>query len=154
MTNVKAMAEHLARLSALCDTGYALAIHIKYTRPALLYRTYTQEWIDHYSEKGLMLVDPVVRWGITNTGLVQWDDLSHDDSAGVLTDARRFGLTNGITYSVGNPSSRTIAGFTKSGTAFSATEVAEMTGIVDTVHALTEGVEQFDAKELEALRAL
>lgn len=50
----------LDRLRTYCDTGFALAIHIRYTRPSLLYRTYDQAWIDHYSEKGFMLTDPVV----------------------------------------------------------------------------------------------
>lgn len=154
MTNVKAVAEHLARLSALCDTGYALAIHIRYTRPALLYRTYGQAWIDHYSEKGFMLVDPVVRWGIGTTGLVKWSDLIADDPAGVMRDAEKFGLTNGISYAVGNPASRTIAGFTKSGAPFTEAEIAELTATVDAIHDLTEGVEQFGPKEQEALRAL
>ena len=36
---VNRVAGLLDRLRAYCDTGFALAIHIRYTRPSLLYRT-------------------------------------------------------------------------------------------------------------------
>ena len=151
VTDVAGMLE---RLSALCDTGFALAIHIRYTRPSLLYRTYTKDWIDFYSEKGLMLSDPVVRWGLANTGSLAWDALEGDDPAGVLALARQHGLLNGVVYSVGPASSRTIAGFTRSGTGLTQAELAEACAIVDRVHALTNGFDGFDPAEQEALRAL
>lgn len=50
------------QLSAICDTGFAIAAHIRYTRPSLLYQTYARKWSEHYSEKGYMLCDPVVIW--------------------------------------------------------------------------------------------
>jgi len=56
MTKITAVTERLTQLRALCDSGFALAIHIRYTRPTILYRTYDQAWIDHYSERGFMLI--------------------------------------------------------------------------------------------------
>lgn len=144
----------LSQMSELCDTGYALAIHIRYTRPSLLYRTYGQAWIDHYSENGYMLTDPVVRWGLGNTGLLPWAALEGDDPAGVLARARDFGLRNGVVYAVGPAGSRTIAGLTRSGAPFTEADLTRATGIVDRIHALTDGIEQTAPEELEALRLL
>ena len=150
----QAVAQLLGRLRALCDTGFAVAVHIRYTRPALLYQTYARKWADQYSEKGYMLSDPVVHWGLTNTGWVEWATLQDRDPVGVIADAVAHGLNNGWTYSVGQPSSRTIAGLPRSGQPFSATERSELAGIVDEIHALTEGFETFPAAEQEALRNL
>lgn len=151
---VEQMRGLLAQLDAVCDTGFALAIHIKFTRPSLLYRTYRGEWIEHYSEKGYMLTDPVVHWGLMNSGKVRWDDLGAQDAMGVLQDAKTFGLTNGWTYSVGPASSRTIAGLTKSGDDFSPDQIENVQMLVEEAHTLTEGIEDFNAELLDALRLL
>ena len=144
----------LARLGHICDTGFALAIHIRYTRPSLLYRTYRQDWIDHYSEKGYMLFDPVVRWGLMNSGGVNWHDLREQDPEGVIAAAEAHGLLHGWTYATGPATSRTISGLTRSTAPFTDAEKAELNGIVDAIHAATEGIEQYDETILEALRAL
>ncbi|WP_176438445.1 autoinducer binding domain-containing protein [Actibacterium lipolyticum] len=148
------MANLLKKLAQYCDTGFALAIHIRYTRPSLLFQTYDQAWNDYYSENGLMLSDPVVRWGLQNTGYVLWDDLMDDDDAGVLAKAKSFGLNNGVTYATGPISSRTISGFTRNGPPFSKEELDAMNAIVDEVHELTQGIENFSEEEINALREI
>ena len=125
-TKEEAVGKALIQLASFCDTGSALAIHIRYTRPSLLYRTYGQKWIEHYSEQGFMLSDPVVHWG----------------------------LTNGWTFSFGPATSRTIAGLTKSGAPFTDAERAKIIRIVEDIHALTEGIEAFPANTQDALRSL
>jgi LuxR family transcriptional regulator, quorum-sensing system regulator SdiA len=151
---VDAMRGVLTEIGSICDTGFALAIHIRFTRPALLYRTYRSDWIEYYSEKGFMLSDPVVHWGLMNSGKVLWDDLSEQDSAGVLTDAKGFGLTNGWTYSVGPAASRTISGHTKSGADFTTDQVATLQRLVQQAHDLTEGIDTFGPESMDALRLL
>jgi LuxR family transcriptional regulator len=149
-----AIAGHLHKLRSLCDRGFALAIHIRYTRPTLLYQTYDQAWSDRYSEKGYMLSDPVVGWGLGNTGWVEWASLAPQDPVGVIADAVAHGLTNGWTYSTGPSSSRTIAGLPRSGAPFSAADRAEMAQIVDSIHELTEGFETFTPDLQNRLRGL
>ena len=151
---VEQMRDLLSQISKTCDTGFALAIHIRFTRPALLFRTYRQDWIEHYSEKGFMLSDPVVHWGLMNSGTVRWDDLSEQDPAGVLSDAKTFGLANGWTYSVGPAASRTISGHTKSGADFTPAEVATLQGLVQQAHDITEGIETFAPEVMDAMRLL
>jgi LuxR family transcriptional regulator len=148
------VATRLETLRELCDSGCALAIHIRYTRPSLLYRSYNQTWIDHYSERGFMMTDPVVHWGLTHTGSINWADLAPDDTEGVLTAALAHGLHNGWTYATGPATARTIAGLTKTGADFTAAERAEIIKIVDEIHALTEGLDEMPAADQEALRAL
>ena len=151
---IDAVSQALTALDALCDRGFALAVHIRLIRPTLLYQTYSQAWAEHYSMKGYMLTDPVVRWGLEQNGAVKWSDLSAQDTAGVFPDAVKFGLTNGWTYSTGPASSRTISGATKSGADFTAAERDEVSRLVDAIHAATEGFDQTPKPVQEALKDL
>ena len=151
---VKQVSSLLSQLARKCDSGFAIAVHIRYTRPSLLYQTYAQDWNDHYSEQGYMLTDPVVHWGLTQTGWVAWDDLLDKDTAGVLADAKKFGLNHGWTYAVGDAHSRTISGHTRSDTTFSDQDRAEIIAIIDEIHTLTEGFDQLPLSEQDALRHL
>ncbi len=144
----------LQRLHALCASGYALAIHIRLTAPTLLYQTYAQAWAEHYSVKGYMLSDPVVRWGLTHTGRVIWADLVDQDPEGVIAAAVSFGLTHGWTYATGPAGSRTIAGLTRPDRAHTEAEVAEIIAIVEELHALTEGFDDLSRDVQDRLRRL
>lgn len=148
------IAAHLSQLVVLCDTGFALAVHIRFTSPALLYRTYSPDWIEYYSERGFVMQDPVVRRGLMQAGTVLWADLADEDPAGVISAAAAHGLVNGWNYAVGPATSRTLCGFTRSGAAFTAAQMDQGRAIVDSIHALTEGIEHFSPAELAALRAL
>lgn len=151
---VASVGAHLGRLGALCDTGFALAIHIRLTAPTLLYQTYRPEWGDYYSTKGFMLSDPVVVWGLTHTGRVVWSDLVGVDSEGVIAAAVSFGLTNGWTYATTTDHSRTIAGLTRTGRAHTEAEVAEIVAIVDNLHLLTAHFDDLPHTVQDKLRHL
>ncbi len=148
------VALYLGRLSALCDSGFALAIHIRLTAPTLLYQTYSQAWAEHYSTKGYMLSDPVVHWGLTHTGRVEWNSLKGEDPEGVIAAAISHGLTHGWTYAVGPITSRTIAGLTRSGRKHTEAEVAEIQAIVDDLHAITDGFDDLAKDVQDKLRRL
>ncbi len=148
------VAARLTRLGDLCDTGYALAIHIRLTAPTLLYQTYSQAWAEHYSIKGYMLSDPVVRWGLTHTGQVTWASLTGEDPEGVIASASSFGLTHGWTYATGAANTRTIAGMTRSARAHTDAEVIEIKEIVDDLHNLTDGFDDFPKDLQDKLRTL
>lgn len=147
------VAASLGKLQALCDTGFALAVHIRYTRPALLYQTYDREWVDHYSAKGFMLSDPTVHWGLSNVGAMDWDQLAGQDPEGIIQAARDHGLTNGWTYATGPATSRSLGSMTNS-TPFTTDQRAQICQIIDDIHAETDGFETFPPPVQEALRNL
>jgi LuxR family transcriptional regulator len=154
MREEQVVSQLLGQIAALCDTGYLLAVHIRYTRPSLMYRTYPQAWIDFYSERGFMMSDPVVHWGLAQTGVALWSDLSANDPEGVVAAAAAHGLHNGWTYALGPASARTIASMTRSGADFTESQRAELTDLVDQLHALTGNFDTLPAATQEALRAL
>lgn len=151
--NVAAVAINYKRLAELCDSGFAVAIHIRFTRPSLLFRTYAADWIDYYNEKSFMLVDPTVRWGLTHVGSIEWASLADDDPDGVLRAAREFGLENGWTYATGPATSRSLASMARS-TPFTDAQYDEIREIIDNIHDLTEGFDQLPAETQSAYRAI
>ena len=151
--NVISVAAKFKRLAELCDSGFAVAIHIRFTRPSLLYRTYPTDWTDHYNEKSFVMVDPTVRWGLTHLGAIAWDDLAADDTDGVLHAAREYGLANGWTYATGPATSRSLGSMTRSAP-FSDDQRAEVCSIIDDMHALTEGFDHLPTDVQDAFRAI
>lgn len=152
MSKIEEVKQRLIGLSHICDTGYALAIHIRLTSPTLLYQTYPENWIQFYTERGFMLSDPVVRWGLRETGFIRWIDIPDEDHENVLRHARDHGIHNGVAFALGSPSSRTLAGLTRSGDAFSGTDIDEMIRIVTDIHDLTADMGE-DLKPLRELTA-
>jgi LuxR family transcriptional regulator, quorum-sensing system regulator SdiA len=153
---VKQVKDKLKALADLCDTGYLLAIHIRYTRPSLMYTTYPAVWLEHYGEKGMMMVDPVVLWAMsesTEESMARWSDLAANDPAGVISGSAAHGLHNGMSFAIGPITSRTIGSVTKS-SAFSATETATAKELIDAIHDLTNGLEKLDQATQDALRGL
>jgi len=148
------LASLLGSLREACDSGFALAIHIRLTRPTLLFQTYDAAWSDHYSENGYMLSDPVVHWGLTNAGRVVWETLADKDPEGVLKAAQDFGLYHGWTFALGEMSDKTIAGMTRSDRAHTAAEVAEIEGIVREIHALTADFASWSQADQDRARHL
>ncbi len=148
------LASLLSRLRGYCDSGFALAIHIRLTRPTLLFQTYDQAWSDHYSENGYMLSDPVVHWGLTHVGRVVWDSLADQDPEGVFQAAKDFGLYHGWTFAIGEMADKTIAGMTRSDRAHSAAEVAEIEAIVSEIHTLTADFADWPPGEQDRARHL
>ncbi|NBZ87664.1 autoinducer binding domain-containing protein [Stagnihabitans tardus] len=144
----------MSTLRETCDSGFALAIHIRLTRPTLLFQTYDPAWSDHYSEHGYMLSDPVVHWGLENTGRVIWDSLADKDPEGVLTAARNFGLHHGWTLALGDRMDKTIAGFTRSDRAHTAEEIDRMTAIMTEIHEMTADFKTWPAAEQDRARRL
>ena len=151
---VEAVSNALNAIGAICDVGFALAVHIRLTRPTLLYQSYDESWSEHYTTKGFMLSDPTVAWGLQNTGSVLWSDLADHDPAGVIPAAISFGLTNGWAYSTGPANSRTISGTPKSGADFTEDERAEIIRHIETIHEVTEGFDSFPPEIQQALRGL
>lgn len=138
----------------MCDTGFAVAVRIRFTRPLLLYQTYTQDWIDYYNHNGFVLQDPTVRWGLGSTGVLRWDTPGLEDPADVLGKARAHGLTNGVALSIGPPEARTISGHTRSSGPFSDEEVARLQDLMEEMHAATDGLDCEDHEESDEVAAL
>ena len=134
--------------------GFAIALHIRFTTPTYLFQTYPKGWLDHYSSTGLVVNDPVVRWGFGNVGRIRWTDLEAIDSMGVLEQAKDFGLMNGVAISTVISESRSIAGFARADREYEEMEIDALEAGLARLHRETIGPSPLSASDQQALTEL
>ncbi len=144
----------LHRLSLLAPAGYFVGLHIRFTAPLFTFQTYDQAWLDHYTEQGFVLRDPMVAWGFSTEGHIRWSDPSLPDPFKLFAEAERFGLKYGVTLSCGPIKSRTIASFSRSDREFTDDEIAECNRIIHRMHDMTEPPEELTKAQIDALRCI
>lgn len=144
----------LHQLSLLAPCGYSIGLHIRFTSPLFMFQTYDQAWLDHYTENGYVLRDPMVAWGFSTTGTIRWSDASLPDPFGLFDKARAYGLNYGATVACGPIKSRTIASFAHADREFSDEEIASIAAIVGRMHDKTEPPEELTKAQVEALRCI
>ncbi len=144
----------LHRLSLLAPAGYFVGLHIRFTAPLFTFQTYDQRWLDHYTENGYVLRDPMVAWGFSKTGTIRWSDPELPDPFGLFREAASFGLEYGCTVSHGPINSRTIASFARPDREFEDVEIASLQDIVLRMHDMTEPPEELTKAQVEALRCI
>lgn len=144
----------LHRLGLLAPAGFFVGLHIRFTAPLFTFQTYDQRWLDHYTEKGYVLRDPMVAWGFSSTGTIRWSDPGLPDPFGLFVEAAAFGLRHGCTVSCGPIKSRTIASFARPDREFFDEEIAMLKETVLRMHDVTEPPEELTKAQVEALRCI
>lgn len=144
----------MERISERAPQGCALALHFKFTSPAFLLQTYSAEWTAYYTQNSLVMRDPVVAWGLANTGAARWSVFAPNDPAGVLQAAAEHGLRFGVAIAINEEGSRSVCGFAREDREFSDDEIAELTVLVGEIHALTRNAETLNEEDSAALRRL
>ncbi len=130
--------EALSRLAHIAPAGYAIALHIGYAAPRFLFQTYPPGWRETYTREGLMMKDPTVRWGLSNTGWTKWSALESEDEHGVFASAAHYGIHHGVTYATDLGGSRSIASFARGDRDFSAAELTQIGTETERLHDITD----------------
>lgn len=120
----------------------------------MTFQTYDQVWIDHYTNNGYVLRDPMTAWGFSTTGTIRWSDERLPDPFGLFKEAARYGLKYGATVSYGAISSRTIASIAHSEREFTDSEIAQAAEIVHDLHDATEPPSELTTAQIEALKCI
>jgi LuxR family transcriptional regulator len=144
----------LKPLAVLAPQGYFIGLHIRFSSPLMTFQTYDQAWLDHYTENGYVLRDPMTAWGFSTTGWIRWSDASLPDPFGLFKEAAQYGLHYGVTISCGPIKSRTIASFARADREFTDDEIAEIEPIVHHLHDLTEPPDDLTKAQIEALKLI
>lgn len=140
MSSQKQIIDELQKLQSGATLGFALAFHIVYTRPTLLFQTYPEDWIREYSEKGLVMSDPTVHWGFEHVGTRRWSELADQDQVGVLEMAAQHDLKFGVTCAVEANDTRSMASFARADREYDDAECAELLGCITRLHDATSGM--------------
>jgi len=132
---IKAQLEALENRS---PAGFAIAFHIRLTSPDFLFQTYPKSWTDTYSEKGYVMVDPIVRWGFSNIGAIRWSALDDLDDHNIIEQSHAHGMAFGVAIATETEGSRSVAGFSRADREYTDAEIDTLTVDVQQLHALTE----------------
>ena len=144
----------LQNVARMATAGYFIGLHIGFTSPLLTFQTYDQRWIDHYTENGYVLRDPMTAWGFSRTGWIRWSDPALLDPFGLFKEAAEYGLNFGVTVAFGLIKSRTIASFSREDREFRDDEIVKIERAVKRLHDLSEPPESLTEAQIEALRCI
>ncbi len=154
MANISKIKDILGSLQHTSPSGFAIAFHIRLTSPEFLFQTYPKEWTDIYSEKGYVMVDPIVRWGFSNNGSVRWSELANMDSENILEQSLAYDMAYGVAIGIEAGGTRSVAGFAHPDREFSDEEITSLIERVQDLHALTAGKEGMEDAVREQLQSL
>ena len=142
--------------------GYHIALRMGFVFPAEEHNGMPQEWVRHYTSRGFMMQDPVLRWAYGETGHTRWSALQSQDTYGILDQARGFGLTYGVAISLRDPvrasgsseaqGNRSFGSFARGDREFEADEIAYLHDIIAERHAALSPPTNLTEAALEALR--
>ena len=154
MSNRTGIDVELQNVARMATAGYFIGLHIRFTSPLLTFQTYDQRWIDHYTENGYVLRDPMTAWGFSRTGWIRWSDPALLDPFGLFKEATEYGLNFGVTVAFGPIKSRTIASFAREDREFRDDEIVKIERAVKRLHELSEPPESLTEAQIEALRCI
>jgi LuxR family transcriptional regulator, quorum-sensing system regulator SdiA len=146
--------DSLESLKGLAPTGFAIALHVKLVTPTYLFQTYPKEWIDYYSQNGLVMRDPTVHWAFDNIGTIRWAELSHLDADGIIGKASTHGMRYGVTVAAEAGGSRSLASFTRGDRDYEAAEMDILAHEVGRLHEMTASAQSLSAATRDALTAM
>lgn len=152
MANQLELRHTLAELKKIATSGFALAFHVRYTTPTFLFQTYAKDWLDYYSQNGLVMSDPTVAWGFENAGAIRWSALT--DTAGMLEKAAEFDLKFGTTCAIEEGANRSIGSFARADREFSDAETAILVDHMDKLHAATANLTTLSPETAAELRMM
>ena len=132
MADISRITSILETVEDLSPSGFAIAFHIRMTASEFQFQTYPKDWMKTYSEKGYVMVDPIVGWGFANTGAIRWSDLSAMDPENVLGQSAAYGARFGTAIAVEDDETRSVAGFARPDRG----EISVFAGVLDDPHDL------------------
>lgn len=131
-----------ARSPASCTIG----MHIRMTAPDFMFRHSPAGWNTVYAERGYVMLDPRVHWGLSNTGCRPYSEFEADDPHGMIELSKSYGLTYGIMISVEGGGTRSLAGYARSDRDYDPAECESLVADTQKLHDLTQTNESMSEK--------
>jgi len=139
--------------ASLAPAGHYLALCVGFAFPAFEFNALPDSWVAAYTEHGMMLDDPVMRWVYHNTGTICWSDLTASDPRGMLDAAAEHGMPHGAAVSIEGAGDglRSFGMFARDDRAFRDAELAQIERQLRELHVQSAPSNKLTAAELEAL---
>ncbi len=144
----------IERLKDVANSGFSLALHVRYAAPAFLLQSYPKEWIEIYSREGMVLRDPTLLWAMTHTGWKRWSDMMGTSHSDIMRRAADFGIRYGAAYVTKAHGSRSMAFVSRHDRELDAHDRQLVERDFDELHLLTLGVKNLSPDVSRQLRAI
>lgn len=147
----------ISEVSWLAPAGLQISLRIRFASSLNTINTYPSDWIQKYTELGLMMHDPTMKWAYENTGVCRWSALKSEDTHSVLKMAAGYGIKYGAAISchMKNQSGhRSIATFGRSDREYEDAELTFLHNFVRKLHETATPPTNITNAEIEALLLL
>lgn len=142
-------------LEEIAPAGFYVGLRVGYSFPEEELNALDPGWIETYTQLGLVMQDPAMRWVYANSGAVRWSELDLPDPAGVIELARKAGLSWGATVAFCRPEDagrRSYAMLFRADRNFTQDELDAAFALLRKLHVGPEAGPPLTEAELEAIR--
>jgi LuxR family transcriptional regulator, quorum-sensing system regulator SdiA len=139
----------------LAGAGFFIAYRVGFLLPEFEHNALPRAWVHKYTQYGLMMQDPVMRWIYSSTGAARWSEIDFPDPHGVLAQAAEHGLTYGAAISMldaNGAGQRSFGNFCRSDREFAADEITELARRLELLFQDMAAPEDLTDAEIEALQ--
>lgn len=144
----------LAWLSTYGTAGYVLGFNMTFKGPEHLHHTFPPEWVEIYQQRNYFFLDPINMWTFLHSGQRRWSEIRTPDIAGVMANARRYGLVYGAIFSRMRGFKRSFLSVARSDRELTDTEVSALAAKFDSWADMVTGTATLSEGEVEVLRGL
>lgn len=152
MTLLRNMRDQFDQIS---PAGFYVALRVGFSFPEEELNELPENWVEFYTQNGLVVHDPAMKWVYSNTGATRMADITLPDPQQVLERAAVYGLAHGAVISVMAPEDRgrrSYGLFYREDRAFGEQDLRELQGIMSRLHSGAEDDPLLTAAEIEALK--
>lgn len=147
----------IKKIAEVATSGFYLALRVGFAFPLEEHNLLPEAWVRYYTQNGLMLHDPVMRWVYSNIGVVRWSEIEIPDPGNVLVRAEEYNLRYGLAVSYSDFDStgqRSFGSFARSDREFSHHEMTFLAKVVQDGHEDMAPPVTITGAEIEALSYL
>ncbi len=144
-------------VSWLAPAGLQISLRIRFVSATNTINTYPSKWIKKYTDLGLMMHDPCMKWVYENTGACRWSSLCGRDTHNIFHMAAAYGIKYGAAISCQTETdagNRSIATFGRSDREFEDAELIHLHKFIKSLHDAAAPPTNITNAEIEALQLL
>nr|AJW69532.1 LuxR family transcriptional regulator [uncultured Rhodobacterales bacterium] len=147
---------HSFGFQKLAPGGFYIALRIGFAFPMAEKNAFPPEWVEIYTQRGLMIHDPVLKWAFSHSGAARWSEIGVSDPLGIMRQAAAFGMCYGAVVSyVGRCGGmRSYGTFAHGEREFDDAEIQTLSDAVKVLHDEADPPANLTKAELEVLRLM
>lgn len=141
----------------IANAGFYIAFRLDFLLPEFEHNTLPRPWVHKYTQQGLLMFDPVLRWIYSNTGAIRWSEIKIPDPHGILVAAAQYDLNYGTAISLrdeGDSNIRSFGNFCRSDRELESGEIEILLRELELLFADLTAPDDVTEAEIEVLAAI